>query len=403
MNFNTIDEAITDIKAGKIIIVIDDENRENEGDFIAAAEKVTPEMINFMATHGKGLICAPLLESRCKELDLELMIGRNTAAFETPFTISVDLIGDGCTTGISASDRSKTIKALVDPNTKKEQLGKPGHIFPLKAREGGVLRRAGHTEAAIDLARLAGLEPAGVIVEILNEDGSMARTEELHKIAKKFDLKFITIKDLIKYRLQNESLISEEVDVNLPTEYGDFKMKAFKQITNNQIHLAIYKGSWKKEDNILVRVHSSCVTGDIFNSCRCDCGHQLQAALKQIESEGQGIVVYMNQEGRGIGLLNKLKAYKIQENGKDTVEANIELGFQADHRDYGVGAQILRAMEVSKIRLLSNNPKKRVGLLAYGIEIVESVALEIVSNEHNKFYLQTKRDKLGHSFKNLNE
>jgi 3,4-dihydroxy 2-butanone 4-phosphate synthase / GTP cyclohydrolase II len=403
MNFNTIDEAITDIKAGKIVIVIDDENRENEGDFIAAAEKVTPEMINFMATHGKGLICAPLLESRCKELDLELMIGRNTAAFETPFTISVDLIGDGCTTGISASDRSKTIKALVDPNTKKEQLGKPGHIFPLKAREGGVLRRAGHTEAAIDLARLAGLEPAGVIVEILNEDGSMARTEELHKIAKKFDLKFITIKDLIKYRLQNESLISEEVDVNLPTEYGDFKMKAFKQITNNQIHLAIYKGSWKKEDNILVRVHSSCVTGDIFGSCRCDCGHQLQAALKQIESEGQGIVVYMNQEGRGIGLLNKLKAYKIQENGKDTVEANIELGFQADHRDYGVGAQILRAMEVSKIRLLSNNPKKRVGLLAYGIEIVESVALEIVSNEHNKFYLQTKRDKLGHSFKNLNE
>jgi 3,4-dihydroxy 2-butanone 4-phosphate synthase/GTP cyclohydrolase II len=403
MNFNTIEEAITDIKAGKIIIVIDDENRENEGDFIAAAEKVTPEMINFMATHGKGLICAPLLESRCKELDLELMIGRNTAAFETPFTISVDLIGHGCTTGISASDRSKTIKALVDPNTKKEQLGKPGHIFPLKAREGGVLRRAGHTEAAIDLARLAGLEPAGVIVEILNEDGSMARTEELHKIAKKFNLKFITIKDLIKYRLQNESLISEEVDVNLPTEYGDFKMKAFKQITNNQIHLAIYKGNWKKDDNILVRVHSSCVTGDIFGSCRCDCGHQLQAALKQIESEGQGIVVYMNQEGRGIGLLNKLKAYKIQENGKDTVEANIELGFQADHRDYGVGAQILRAMKVSKIRLLSNNPKKRVGLLAYGIEIVESVALEIVSNEHNKFYLQTKRDKLGHSFKNLNE
>jgi 3,4-dihydroxy 2-butanone 4-phosphate synthase/GTP cyclohydrolase II len=282
MNFNTIEEAITDIKAGKIIIVIDDENRENEGDFIAAAEKVTPEMINFMATHGKGLICAPLLESRCKELDLELMIGRNTAAFETPFTISVDLIGHGCTTGISASDRSKTIKALVDPNTKKEQLGKPGHIFPLKAREGGVLRRAGHTEAAIDLARLAGLEPAGVIVEILNEDGSMARTEELHKIAKKFNLKFITIKDLIKYRLQNESLISEEVDVNLPTEYGDFKMKAFKQITNNQIHLAIYKGNWKKDDNILVRVHSSCVTGDIFGSCRCDCGHQLQAALKQI-------------------------------------------------------------------------------------------------------------------------
>ena len=403
MNFNTIDEAITDIKAGKIIIVIDDENRENEGDFIAAAEKVTPEMINFMATHGKGLICTPLLESRCKELGLELMIGRNTAAFETPFTVSVDLIGDGCTTGISASDRSKTIKALVNPNTKLEQLGKPGHIFPLKAREGGVLRRAGHTEAAIDLARLAGLEPAGVIVEILNKDGSMARTNELHEISKKFDLKFITIKDLIKYRLQNESLITEEVDVNLPTEFGNFKMKAFKQITNEQIHLAIYKGKWERDENILVRVHSSCVTGDIFGSCRCDCGPQLQAALKQIESESKGILVYMNQEGRGIGLLNKLKAYKIQEKGKDTVEANLELGFSADHRDYGVGAQILRAMKVTKIRLLSNNPKKRVGLHAYGIEIVESVALEIISNEHNEFYLQTKRDKLGHSLNNLNE
>jgi len=403
MIFNTIKEAIDDIRDGKIIIVIDDENRENEGDFIAAAEKATPEMINFMATHGKGLICTPLLESRCKELGLELMIGRNTAAFETPFTVSVDLIGDGCTTGISASDRSKTIRALVNPNTKLEQLGKPGHIFPLKAREGGVLRRAGHTEAAIDLARLAGLKPAGVIVEILNKDGSMARTNELHEISKKFDLKFITIKDLIKYRLQNESLITEEVDVNLPTEFGNFKMKAFKQITNEQIHLAIYKGKWEKDENILVRVHSSCVTGDIFGSCRCDCGPQLQAALKQIESENKGILVYMNQEGRGIGLLNKLKAYKIQENGKDTVEANLELGFSADHRDYGVGAQILRAMKVSKIRLLSNNPKKRVGLHAYGIEIVESVALEIISNEHNEFYLQTKRDKLGHSLNNLNE
>ena len=403
MIFNTIKEAIDDIRDGKIIIVIDDENRENEGDFIAAAEKVTPEMINFMATHGKGLICTPLLESRCKELGLELMIGRNTAAFETPFTVSVDLIGDGCTTGISASDRSKTIKALVNPNTKLEQLGKPGHIFPLKAREGGVLRRAGHTEAAIDLARLAGLEPAGVIVEILNKDGSMARTNELHEISKKFDLKFITIKDLIKYRLQNESLITEEVDVNLPTEFGNFKMKAFKQITNEQIHLAIYKGKWERDENILVRVHSSCVTGDIFGSCRCDCGPQLQAALKQIESESKGILVYMNQEGRGIGLLNKLKAYKIQEKGKDTVEANLELGFSADHRDYGVGAQILRAMKVTKIRLLSNNPKKRVGLHAYGIEIVESVALEIISNEHNEFYLQTKRDKLGHSLNNLNE
>ena len=403
MKFNTIDEAISDIKDGKVVIVIDDENRENEGDFIAAADKVTPEMINFMATHGRGLICAPLLESRCEELDLDLMIGRNTAAFETPFTISVDLIGHGCTTGISASDRSKTIKALVDPNTKKEELGKPGHIFPLKARQGGVLRRAGHTEAAVDLARLAGLSPAGVIVEILNEDGSMARTKELYEIAKKFNLKFITIKDLIEYRLKNESLITEEVEVKLPTDFGDFKLKAFKQITNNQLHLAIYKGSWTKDENILVRVHSSCVTGDIFGSCRCDCGPQLHAALEQIESEGKGILVYMNQEGRGIGLLNKLKAYEIQETGKDKVEANIELGFNADHRDYGVGAQILRAMNVSKVRLLSNNPKKRVGLIGYGIEMVDSVPIEIKSNQHNKFYLETKRDKMGHTLKNLNE
>ena len=403
MNFNTIEEAVSDIKAGKVVIVIDDENRENEGDFVAAAEKVTPEMINFMATHGKGLICTPLLEKRCEELGLELMIGKNTAAFETPFTISVDLIGNGCTTGISASDRSKTIQALVNPNTKANDLGKPGHIFPLKAREGGVLRRAGHTEASIDLARLAGLEPAGVIVEILNEDGSMARTPELHKIAKKFNLKFITIKDLIEYRLSNESLIKEEVNVKLPTDYGNFKLKAFKQITNDQIHLAIYKGNWKEDDEVLVRVHSSCVTGDIFGSCRCDCGPQLHAALRQIENEDKGILVYMNQEGRGIGLLNKLKAYELQENGRDTVEANIELGFLPDHRDYGVGAQILRAMNIKKIKLLSNNPKKRVGLSGYGIEIVDSVPIEIKSNKHNKFYLETKRDKMGHTLKNLNE
>ena len=403
MNFNTIEEAISDIKAGKVIIVIDDENRENEGDFVAAAEMVTPEMINFMATHGRGLICTPLLEKRCEDLGLDLMIGKNTAAFETPFTISVDLIGNGCTTGISASDRSKTIKALVDHNTHKDQLGKPGHIFPLKAREGGVLRRAGHTEASIDLARLAGLEPAGVIVEILNEDGSMARTPELHQIAKKFDLKFITIKDLIKYRLENESLIKEEVDVKLPTDFGDFKLKAFKQITNDQIHMAIYKGKWDRNDEVVVRVHSSCVTGDIFGSCRCDCGPQLHAALRQIEKEEKGILVYMNQEGRGIGLLNKLKAYELQEQGRDTVEANIELGFLPDHRDYGVGAQILRAMNVTKIKLLSNNPKKRVGLESYGIEIVDTLAIEINSNEHNKFYLETKRDKMGHTLKNLND
>tara|TARA_B110000240_G_scaffold12204_1_gene12765 strand:- start:2542 stop:3753 length:1212 start_codon:yes stop_codon:yes gene_type:complete len=403
MSFNTIEEAINDIKDGKVVIVIDDENRENEGDFVAAAEMATSEMINFMATHGRGLICTPLLESRCKKLGLELMIGKNTAAFETPFTISVDLIGHGCSTGISASDRAKTVKALVDPNINPTELGKPGHIFPLKAREGGVLRRAGHTEAAVDLARLAGLEPAGVIVEILNEDGSMARTPELHKIAEKFNLKFITIKDLIEYRMKNESLITEEADIQLPTDYGDFKMKAFKQTTNGQLHLAIYKGEWKEDEDILVRVHSSCMTGDIFGSCRCDCGPQLQTALKKIETEGKGILVYMNQEGRGIGLLGKLKAYELQEKGRDTVEANTELGFNADDRDYGVGAQILRAMKVSKIKLLSNNPKKRVGLMGYGIEITESVALEIDSNIHNEFYLKTKRDKMGHALKKLND
>ena len=403
MKFNSIEEAIQNIKSGKIVIVVDDENRENEGDFVAAAEMVSPEMVNFMATHGRGLICVPLVEQRCEELGLDLMIGKNTAAYETPFTISVDLIGNGCTTGISAADRSKTIKALVNPKTRKEELGKPGHIFPLKAREGGVLRRAGHTEAAIDLARLAGLQPAGVIVEILNEDGTMARTPELFEIAKKFGLKLITIKDLIEYRVRNESLITEEASVHLPTEFGEFEMKAFKQITNGQLHLVLFKGVWEKDEPILVRVHSSCMTGDIFGSCRCDCGHQLEGALEEIEKAGKGVLVYMNQEGRGIGLLNKLKAYELQEKGKDTVEANLELGFNADDRDYGVGAQILRALGVSKIKLLSNNPKKRVGLMGYGIEIVENISLEIDSNKHNAFYLKTKRDKLGHSFKRLNE
>ena len=403
MNFNTIEEAIKDIKLGKVVIVVDDENRENEGDFVAAAEMATPKMVNFMATHGRGLICTPLIEERCEELNLELMIGKNTAAFETPFTISVDLIGNGCTTGISAQDRAKTIQALVDENIRPEQLGKPGHIFPLKALKGGVLRRAGHTEAAIDLARLAGLKPAGVIVEILNEDGTMARTLELSKLSEKFDLKFITIKDLIEYRIKNESLISEEADIHLPTDFGDFKMKAFKQISNEQLHLAIYKGEWKEKDKVLVRVHSSCMTGDIFGSCRCDCGHQLKEAMSQIEKDGKGVIVYMNQEGRGIGLLNKLKSYKLQEDGKDTVEANLELGFNADDRDYGIGAQILRAMNVRKIKLLSNNPKKRAGLMGYGIEIVENIPLEIKSNKHNRFYLETKRDKMGHSLKNLDE
>lgn len=400
---NTIEEAIEDIKAGKIVIVVDDEDRENEGDFLAAADMVTPEMINFMATHGRGLICAPLIEDRCEELELELMVGKNTAEYETPFTVSVDLIGHGCTTGISASDRSKTIKALVNPNTRPSELGKPGHIFPLKARKGGVLRRAGHTEAAIDLARLAGLYPAGVIVEIMNDDGSMARMPELKEIAKKHQLKIITIKDLIAFRIKNESLIEKQIDVNLPTEMGEFKLHAFRQITNDQTHLALVKGEWNKNEPILVRVHSSCITGDIFGSCRCDCGPQLETAMQMVEKAGKGVIVYMNQEGRGIGLLNKLKAYKLQEQGRDTVEANEDLGFQADTRDYGVGAQILRSLDVQKIKLMSNNPKKRSGLIGYGLEIVENIAIEIESNEHNAFYLKTKRDKLGHRLSNLKD
>ena len=400
---NTIEEAIEDIKAGKIVIVVDDEDRENEGDFLAAADKVTPEMINFMATHGRGLICAPLIEDRCEELELELMVGKNTAEYETPFTVSVDLIGYGCTTGISASDRAKTIKALANPNTRTSELGKPGHIFPLKARKGGVLRRAGHTEAAIDLARLAGLYPAGVIVEIMNKDGSMARMPELQVIAKKHQLKIVTIKDLIAFRIKNESLIEKQIDVDLPTEVGNFKLHAFRQITNDQTHLALVKGKWKKDEPILVRVHSSCITGDIFGSCRCDCGPQLEAAMQMVEKEGKGVIVYMNQEGRGIGLLNKLKAYKLQEQGRDTVEANEDLGFKADYRDYGVGAQILRSLDVHKIKLMSNNPKKRSGLIGYGLEIVENIAIEIASNEHNEFYLKTKRDKLGHRLSKLDD
>ena len=400
---NTIEEAIEDIKQGKIIIVVDDEDRENEGDFLAAADKVTPEMINFMATHGRGLICAPLIEDRCEELGLELMVGKNTAEYETPFTVSVDLIGNGCTTGISASDRSKTIKALVDPDVDPSTLGKPGHIFPLKARKGGVLRRAGHTEAAIDFARLAGLYPAGVIVEIMNENGTMARMPELIKIARKHQLKIVTIKDLIEYRIQNESLIDKEVNIMLPTDIGEFELHAFRQKTNDQLHLALVKGKWNEDEDILVRVHSSCITGDIFGSCRCDCGPQLTAAMKMVEKEGKGVIVYMNQEGRGIGLLNKLKAYKLQENGRDTVEANEDLGFKADSRDYGVGAQILRSLGIKKIKLMSNNPQKRTGLMGYGLEIVENIAIEIDSNQHNEFYLKTKRDKMGHTLYKLDD
>jgi len=397
IKLNSIEEAIEDIKNGKIIIVVDDEDRENEGDFLIAAEHVTPEVINFMATHGRGLICAPLLESRCDELGLDLMVRTNSAAYETAFTVSVDLVGHGCTTGISASDRSKTVQALIDPTIDPNELGKPGHIFPLRAKAGGVLRRAGHTEAAIDFARLSGLKPAGVIVEILNEDGTMARLPQLKIIADRFKLKLVTIKDLIAYRIKNESLIERMVTVKLPTEYGDFDLTAYKQTTNGQEHMALTKGTWEEGDPVLTRVHSSCITGDIFGSCRCDCGPQLHAAMQQIEAEGKGIIVYMNQEGRGIGLVNKLKAYNLQEQGMDTVEANLHLGFKADERDYGIGAQILRDLKVTKMRLMSNNPKKRTGLIGYGIEIIENVSLEIASNVHNEAYLKAKKEKLGHS------
>lgn len=392
-----IEDAIEAIANGEVIIVVDDEDRENEGDFICAAECVTPQIINFMATHGRGLICAPLAEEHCEALGLELMVGRNTATFETPFTVSVDLIGHGCSTGISASDRAKTIRALVDPETRPEELGKPGHIFPLKAKGGGVLRRTGHTEAAIDFARLAGFRPAGVLVEIMNEDGSMARLPDLRKVADRFNLKLVSIEDLIAYRLKKESLIEREIDVKMPTEHGSFKMVAFRQTNTDELHLALIKGNWAKNEPVLVRVHSSCVTGDIFGSCRCDCGEQLHRAMEMVEKEGKGVVLYMNQEGRGIGLLNKLKAYKLQEKGMDTVEANLELGFEMDKRDYGVGAQILRDLGVSKIRLISNNPKKRAGLVGYGLEIVENVPIEMSPNEHNKSYLITKRDKMGHT------
>ncbi|PUZ22852.1 bifunctional 3,4-dihydroxy-2-butanone-4-phosphate synthase/GTP cyclohydrolase II [Chitinophaga parva] len=393
---DSIASAIEDIKMGKLVIVVDDEDRENEGDFITAARNVTPEVINFMSRHGRGLICAPLSEERCVELGLQPMVVDNTALHQTPFTVSVDLLGHGCTTGISASDRAKTVQALIDPNTKPEELGKPGHIFPLKAQKGGVIRRSGHTEATVDLARLAGFEPAGVLVEIMNEDGSMARLPELMEIAKKFGMKIISIKDLIEYRLQQESLIEEEVNVHMPTKYGNFELYAFKQKDSGEIHMALKKGDWKEGDPVLVRVHSSCFTGDILHSMRCDCGEQLQAAMQMVEEEGQGLILYMNQEGRGIGLMNKLKAYKLQEQGRDTVEANLELGFKNDERDYGVGAQILRKMKVTKIRLMTNNPRKRVGLSGYGLEIVENVPIEIHPNVHNQFYLQTKRDKLGH-------
>lgn len=396
IKLDSIKEAIDAIKNGEVIIVVDDEDRENEGDFICAAEKINPEIVNFMVREGRGLICVPLIEERCDELQLDLMVGKNTALHETPFTISVDLNSNATSTGISTSDRSLTIRALADPKTKPSDLGRPGHIFPLKAKKGGVLRRAGHTEAAIDFARLAGLKPAGVLIEVLKEDGTMARLPDLRIIADKFKLKLVSINDLIAHRLRNESLIEEQIIIDLPTDYGDFKLKAYRQINTGDDHMVLYKGQWKADEPVLVRVHSSCVTGDIFGSCRCDCGLQLHNALRMVEKEGMGAVIYMNQEGRGIGLINKLKAYKLQESGMDTIEANEHLGFKGDQRDYGVGAQIIRDMGISKLKLITNNPKKRVGLIGYGLEIIENISIEIDPNVHNRKYLETKRDRMGH-------
>jgi len=396
LTLNTIEEAVEDIRNGKIIIVVDDEDRENEGDFIAASELVTPETVNFMATHGRGLICAAITEERCNELELQMMVGKNTSSHFTAFTVSVDLNGRGCTTGISASDRAKTINARVDPDIKPDDLARPGHIFPLKAKRNGVLRRSGHTEAAVDLAKLAGLSPGGALVEIMNDDGTMARLPQLVETAKKFNLKIITIKDLISYRLRSESIIIKGVEVDLPTEHGHFHLIPFIQKSNGMEHVALIKGKWKKDDAVLVRVHSSCVTGDIFHSYRCDCGTQLHEAMEMIDNEGQGVILYMNQEGRGIGLFNKIRAYKLQEEGYDTVEANLRLGFNDDERDYGVGASMMHALGLGKIRLITNNPVKRAGLEGYGIEIVENVSLVVQPNKYNRFYMETKRDKMGH-------
>ncbi len=395
--FNTIEEAIEDIRNGKMIIVVDDDDRENEGDFVVAAEKITPDIVNFMAKYGRGLICASITESRCAELDLELMVGKNTAIYETPFTVSVDLNGYGCTTGISASDRAKTIKALVDENMKPEDFGRPGHIFPLRAKENGVLRRPGHTEAVVDLTRLAGLKPGGALVEIMNDDGTMARLPELLKLAEKFDMKIISIEDLIKFRLKTDSLIEMGDTVNLPSKYGQFKLIPFRQKSNGLEHVAIFKGEWSYDDEVLVRVHSSCLTGDILGSMKCDCGNQLHKALRLVEEKEQGVVLYMQQEGRGIGLFNKIKAYKLQEQGLDTVEANLKLGFKADERDYGIGAQMLRSMGVRKVNLITNNPRKIKGLEGFDIEILNTTSIESEANEHNQCYLETKKSKLGHS------
>ncbi len=397
ITLNTIEEAIEDIRLGKLLIVVDDEDRENEGDFICSAELITPEIVNFMAKHGRGLICAALPEERCEELDLNLMVGNNTSIHETQFTVTVDLLNDETSTGVSAKDRALTIKALVDPATKPTDLGRPGHIFPLKAKPKGVLRRAGHTEAVVDLTRYANLRPGGALVEIMNDDGSMARLDDLVKIGEKFDIKIIAIKDLIKYTLERDSIIEKGERVKLPTESGDFEFIPFRQTSNGIEHAALVKGTWTKDEPVLVRVHSSCFTGDIFGSMRCDCGPQLKKAMSMVEAEGKGVVIYLSQEGRGIGLLNKIKAYRLQDEGMDTVQANIKLGFGEDERDYGVGASIMRELGLGKVRLISNNPVKRAGLEGYGIKIVETIPLVIKSNPHNQFYLETKANKMGHN------
>ena len=396
IKLNTIEEAIADFKEGKFVIVVDDEDRENEGDFIIAAEKITPEKVNFMLTHGRGVLCAPITEERCEELDLNMQVSANTSIYETPFTVTVDLL-EGCTTGVSMHDRAATIRALADPHTKPTDLRRPGHVNPLRARSRGVLRRAGHTEATVDLAKLAGLYPAGALIEIINEDGTMARLPQLVEIAKKFDLKIISIKDLIAYRAQMESIVDKGVEVDMPTHHGHFRLIPFRQKSNGLEHVALIKGTWEKDEPVLVRVHSSCMTGDIFGSCRCECGEQLQKAMEMIEAAGKGVIVYMNQEGRGIGLMAKIAAYKLQEEGYDTVDANIHLGFDADERDYGVGAQILREVGVTKMKLMSNNPVKRIGLEAYGLQITENVPIEVTPNQYNVRYLKTKKDRMGHT------
>ncbi|MDR2895007.1 MAG: bifunctional 3,4-dihydroxy-2-butanone-4-phosphate synthase/GTP cyclohydrolase II [Alistipes sp.] len=394
---NSIEEAREDFRAGRVVIVVDDEDRENEGDFVVAAEKITPEIVNFMLHHGRGVLCAPLTEDRCAELELGMMESNNTSLLGTPFTVSVDLLGDGCTTGVSSTDRAKTIRALADPATKPAELGRPGHIFPLRARNRGVLRRPGHTEASIDLARLAGLQPAGALIEIMNADGTMARMPQLVEIAAKFDLKIVSIADLVAYRLRSESIVTKGETVDLPTEYGDFRITPFVQKSNGVEHIAITKGEWVPGDTVLVRVHSSCATGDILGSCRCDCGPQLHESLRAIEREGRGVVVYLNQEGRGIGLFNKIAAYKLQDEGLDTAEANLKLGFGVDERDYGVGAGILHELGVTQMRLLTNNPLKRAGLEGYGLSVVENVPIVIPPTEHNRRYLETKETKMGHT------